>query len=92
MNMNVVVIITHYSLNISFNIVFDYFKDDQYLVMLSTEQVTGDIMFFHHIQEISGWVGSNFKSKLYLKGWGLSATALQLEDRLFSESMNIYIA
>ena len=88
-NTDAVVAIIHCSRNPSSNMVFDYLKDDPHLVMLSVEQVTGDIALLHHIQEVSGGIGLNFKSKACLKGWGSSATALQLEDRLFSESVTV---
>ena len=52
-----------------------------------------DIALLYHIQEVSSSIGSNFKSKVYLKGQGSLATALQLENRLLSKSITVtYLA
>ena len=88
-NTDTVVVITYCSRNPSSNMVFNYLKDDPHLVILSVEQVMGDIALLNHIQEVSGGMEWNFKWKAYLKGWGSSAIALQLEDRLFSESVTM---
>ena len=88
-NTDAVVAITHCSRNPSSNMVLDYLNEDPHIVLLCVEQVTGDIALFHHVQEVSGGIGSNFKSKVCLNGWGSSSTALHLDDRLFSDGVAI---
>ena len=46
-------------------------------------QIEGDVTFFHNVQELSGGVGSSFISLVGLQGWGVEATAVQLEHHLF---------
>ena len=38
------------------------------------------------MEEVSGGIGSNFKSKVALQGWNAEAQALLLNSRIFSES------
>ena len=70
-----VVAITDYTQNVRQSMSLDYSKDDPCIALLSVEQATGSISFLHHIQEVSGGIGSSFKSKACVKGWGESATA-----------------
>ena len=65
----------------------DYLKDDPHIVLLSACQATGNISLFHHVQEVSGVIGSNFKAKACVKGWSASAMALQIDERLCSDSI-----
>ena len=53
---------THCSKSTTQNIALDCSKDDPHIVLLSVEQATGSISLFHHVQEVSGGIGSNFKA------------------------------
>ena len=67
--------------------VFHYLKDDPCIALLTVEKVTGSISVLHHVQQDSGGIGSNFKSKACTKGWESSATGLQLDEGIFSDSI-----
>ena len=86
-NTDAVVAITDSTQNEHQSMVLDYLKDDPHIVLLSVEQVTRNISLLHHIQEVSGGIGSNVKVKACMKGWGTSATALELDDGIFSDSI-----
>ena len=67
-NTDAVVAITDCTQNGHQSMALDYLKDDPHIVLLSAEQVTRNISSLHHIQEVSGGIGSNFKSKACMKG------------------------
>ena len=64
-----VIVITHSSHNTLSNTVLDSLCDDLYIILILIEQVNGEISFLCHIQEISGGIGSNFRAKVYSKGY-----------------------
>jgi hypothetical protein len=59
------------------------------IVVLAVNQIEGDISFFHNVQELSGGIGSSFNSIVGLQGWGVEATAVQLEQRIFEHHATV---
>ena len=51
--------------------------------MMGVGTIEGGFQFFHHDQEVTGGIGSNFKCKVALQEWGTEAQALLLSMTLF---------
>lgn len=64
-------------------------RTDSQVVVLAVNQIEGDISFFHNVQELSRGIGSLCNSIAGLQGWGVEATAAQLEQRLFEHHSTV---
>ena len=80
-NTDAVMAITHCSRNHSSNLVLEVLRDNLCIVLIGIDIIKGGVQFFHHVQEVSGGIELNFKSKVVLQGWGAGAQALLLNGR-----------
>lgn len=69
--------------------VMDQLCENDKVVLLGQNQVSEEVLLIHHLEEITGGIGSSFKAIVCLQGFGTKAMSLQLTSCLMKECIEV---
>ena len=84
-----VIKISHFEASPSASYMLEKLRNDPTITMIGQSQVTQELFLMHHLEEISGGIGSSFRSLACLQGWGVKATPLQISAGLLNEGLDL---
>ena len=69
--------------------VLDKIRRNSQVTLIGQNQVTQDLFIVHHMEEVSGGIGSSFRSLVSLQVWGSKEIPMQLSRCPLSEGTNV---
>ena len=69
--------------------VIDQLRKYSKIGLIGQNVISEEIFLIHHVEKISGGIGSSFTAFVGLQGFGLRATAAQLKVDLFNDYFDI---
>ena len=69
--------------------VLEHLRNNRKIILLGQNVVSEEMFLVHHVEEVSGGIGSSFKALVCLQGFGTKATPLQLNTWLLNECIEV---
>ena len=64
-------------------------RDNNNIVLIGQNVASNEIFLAHHLQEVSGGIGSSFKALVCLRGLGVTTMPIQLDPQLMNDGIEL---